>query len=46
MKLLEGQQYVSSVKPSSILLEPSNLAQIEEQLASWAVLKAEEKFVL
>jgi hypothetical protein len=40
--MMKGQQNVRCVKPGSILLEPSNLREIKEELSSWAIFKNEE----
>ena len=45
MQMLKSEQNISRVKLSSILLEPANLAQVEEKFTTWAVLEAEEEFV-
>ena len=44
--MLERQENVRSVKLGSVLLKATDLAQVEEQFATRAVLKAEVKLAL
>ncbi len=44
MQVLEGHQDVGSVELGGILLKTSNLTQVEEELTTWAVLKAKVEF--
>ena len=46
MEVLECQQDICSVEFGCILLEAANLAEVKEQLATRAVLKAEVQFAL
>lgn len=46
MKVVQRQQDVRGVEASGILLEATNLGQIEEQLAARAVLENEEQFAV
>ena len=46
MKVLECEQDICSVEFGGILLEAANLAEVKEQLATRAVLKAEVQFTL
>ena len=44
--MLEGEDNVRRVEFCSILLKATNLAQIEEKFASWAVFQAEVQLAL
>lgn len=46
MEVVQRQQDVRGVEASGILLEPTDLGQIEEQLAAWAVLENKEQFAI
>jgi hypothetical protein len=46
VKLLESEQNVCRVEPGSVLLKSANLTKVEEQFTAWAILQAEEEFVL
>ena len=46
MQVLQGKQDVRSVKLGGVLLESTDLAQVEEELTTWAVLKAEVELAL
>lgn len=41
--MLQGQEDIGGVKLGSVLLEATYLTQVEEELAAWAILKAEVK---
>ena len=46
MEVLKGKEDVGCVKLCSILLEAADLAQVEKELTTWAVLKAEVQLAL
>lgn len=46
VEVLKCQQDVGCVEPSCVLLEATNLGEVEKELATGAVLKTEEQFVL
>lgn len=46
VEMLQSQQNIGSVKLGCILLKSANLTEIEEQLASGAVLQTEEQLGL
>ena len=44
--MVQGQEYVRRIKSSCILLETSNLTQVEEELSTWAVFQDKEEFAV
>ena len=46
MEVLKGKKNVGSVELCGILLKAADLTQVEEKLATWAVLEAEVELVL
>ena len=46
MELLQCQENVGCVEPGRVLLKPADLAEVEEEFTTWAVLETEEEFVL
>ena len=46
MKVFQREQNIRCIEPSSVLLEATDLRQIEEELSTWAVLKHEKELRL
>lgn len=46
MQMVQGQEDVGCVKPSSIFFESAYLRQVEEELAARAVFEYEEQFAI
>ena len=44
--MLQGEENVGGVELGCVLLESADLTEVEEELASWAVLETEEKLLL
>lgn len=46
MKVLQGEKNVRSIKSNSVLLETTDLAEVEEELTTWAILQYKEQLSL
>ena len=44
--MVKSKQYVRGVKPRGVLLESTNLREVEEELATGAILENEEEFAV
>ena len=46
MEMVQCKEDVGGIEPSCVLLESSNLTQVEKELPTWAVLKHERQFAI